>query len=142
MSAALFDDTPVRCVNCRKDAFTSAEERLRDRWICYGCGRSQKVSEMILMRGAYPTVEDAIREWTAMRRKHDYAASTSIWLAPGGGYFVAGARLTYFDERERERYRGSKRVFRFRRLRRGAPLEILDERVAGATWTTLEEKTS
>ncbi len=88
-------------------------------------------------RGAYATVEDAIGPWLERRRRDPRASSCSVWLAPGGGFFVGGARLGPPLEGTSD-LRGSRRVYRLRRLRRGAPVEVFDERVKGSTWTVLE----
>lgn len=90
-----------------------------------------------IARGAYASVEDAIRPWLDRRRRDPRAAHCSIWLAPGGGFFLTGARLGPPPEGGSD-LRGSRRVYRLRRLRRGAPVEVFDARAPGATWTVLE----
>ncbi len=38
MLGSLLAEVPRDCAGCRKTAYVTAEERVRGRWTCYGCG--------------------------------------------------------------------------------------------------------
>lgn len=46
----LFEDRKARCCNCKNRVWVPVDDRLRDKWACYGCGRINRFSETAVVK--------------------------------------------------------------------------------------------